>query len=75
MSLITKTFVFNKEISEKSSSIIIRILHFISENPAKNLQLDFSSVEEISPAGYAMLACIFDAAIELQKNNKLGGKR
>lgn len=48
---------------------LLAVLSEIQDNPgsAKPLRLDWGKVECIAPAGFAILACLFDSAIEHQR--------
>ena len=46
---------------------LLKILSEIKKSEEKQvIELDWSQVTHISPAGYALLACLFDAATEHQ---------
>lgn len=56
-------FFLTKTISEGSTESILRIIDCILSG-GKKLRLDWSEVEEITPAGAALLMCLYDLASE-----------
>lgn len=56
--------ILGKEISDGRLDTVLAVLNSISDNKDKELVLNFSKTEKISPAGFAILACLFDYSIE-----------
>lgn len=60
--------VLPSEISDSRLDTLLKLLHLI-QSPDKNrtIRLNWTRVTEISPAGHAVLACVFDAAVEADR--------
>lgn len=58
-----QTVTLPQSISDGRLDTVLKIF-FLLKGKAKKMRLDWSRVSAISPAGYAILACLFDTVIE-----------